>query len=152
MEIQELESLEEKTKEIVETLSALEAEIKAYQDKNLNIDDALGGLSDLSQKIITTTKELSLVIEILKTSDLSKSLEELDEKIDKLESLYNETESSNNKIIDMQDKLSEAIANITDSINESSNKILLWIADADKRIDRIDRNTQKGFRKEKAEQ
>lgn len=150
MEITELESLEQKTHAIVQTLAGLEREVEDYQDKNLQINEAFVGIANLSQKITTVSEDFLTVIELLKRSDLGTALSELDAKIKTIENLNQHTEKI---IVDLSEKQDQAIKALEESRSTNSNSlssIQEMLSGFSEKIGRIDRNTQKVFGKERA--
>jgi chromosome segregation ATPase len=138
MDMNELKSLEEKTKQIVETLSTLESEVSTYQAKNLKIDAAIDGISELSQKLSAASSDFLSIIEILRKSDLGNALEELDSKIKKLDSLHTQVLDANKDLLEKQDEIKAQLDNFQQTLTV-----------LDSKIGRVDRNTQKGIGKEK---
>ena len=142
MDMKELASLEEKTKQIVDTLSSLEKEVGSYQKKNLKINEAFDGLADLSNGLKNATSDFLLIIELLRKSDVGKAIEKVDNKIKKVEALCQKMDDSEKRLMEKQDELADktnkAIANVQD-----------MLTNMDERVNRIDRNTQKGLGREK---
>lgn len=162
MDNKELKTLEEKTKRIVDTLDNLEKETKEYQKKNVDIVAAITNLANISEQVATASKELSNAAALFSSSDFSKAIKEIDKRIDKIneaEVVFIDQSKAINKIVDNvlteYKNLSSDIKAVNKSIREfleiqhtvnETKQLLEMIAS---KIDRIDRNTQKGFRKER---
>lgn len=162
MDINELKTLEEKTKIIVATLDKLEKETKEYQKKNIDIVSAITSLANVSEQVATASKELSSAAALFNNSDFSKAMKEIDERIDKInavEVVFTDQSKAINIIAEdvlaEYKNLSSDIKALNKSIREvfeiqhmvNETKQLLEVIAT--KIDRIDRNTQKGFGKER---
>lgn len=162
MESTELKTLEEKTRNIVETLGILEKETKDYQTKNFDIVSAINNLASISEQIADASKELSNSAKLFGKSDFSNAMKELDKRIDKINEAEIEFIDQSNKlniivenVLSEYNKLRNEIKSVNDNINKflvikdtiHETKQLLELVSA--KIDRVDRNTQKGFGKEK---
>lgn len=162
MDNSELKSLEEKTKKIVTTLDKLEKEIKEYQKKNVDLVAGVTGLANVSEQIAAASKGLSSVATLFKNSDFSKAMKEIDKRINKINQaeivLTDQSEAINSivkNVLAEYKNLSNEIKTVNESVRESlsmQNSVIemkeLLEAMAFK-VDRIDRNTQKGFGKER---
>lgn len=162
MDNNELRTLEEKTKMIVATLDNLEKETKEYQKKNVDIVAAISNLINISEQVAAASKELSSAATLFGSSDFSKAMKEIDKRIDKLNEtevvLTNQSKVIKNIVEDVHTKynnLSSEIKAVNKSIHgflemqntvNETKQLLEMIAT---KIDRIDRNTQKGFGKER---
>ena len=162
MDNNELRTLEEKTKMIVATLNNLEKETKEYQKKNVDIVAAITNLVNISEQVAAASKELSSAATLFGSSDFSKAMKEIDKRIDKLNEtevvLTNQSKVIKNIVEDVHTKynnLSSEIKAVNKSIHgflemqntvNETKQLLEMIAT---KIDRIDRNTQKGFGKER---
>lgn len=162
MEINELKTLEEKSKSIVVTLDNLEKETKAYQKKNVDIVLAITNLANVSEQVAMASKELSSAAALFSSSDFAKAIIEIDKRIDKInevEVVFTDQTKAINSIV--EDVLIEyknlggdirtvnknicEFLEMKQTVNEA--KQLLELMDT--KIGRIDRNTQKGFGKER---
>ena len=162
MDNNELKTLEEKTKSIVDTLDNLEKETKEYQKKNMDIVSAITNLANVSEQVATASKELSSAAALFSSSDFSKAMKEIDKRIDKIneaEVVFTDQTKAINSIVEdvltEYKNLSSDIKALNKSIREflemqhtvNETKQLLEVIAT--KIDRIDRNTQKGFGKER---
>lgn len=162
MDNNELKTLEEKTRSIVATLDILEKETKEYQKKNVDIVAAITNLAKVSEQVVTASKELSSAAALFSSSDFSKAMKEIDERIDKIneaEVVFTDQSKAINNIVENvlteYKNLSSDIKAVNKSIHEflemqhtvNETKQLLEVIAT--KIDRIDRNTQKGFGKER---
>lgn len=162
MDNNELRTLEEKTRSIVSTLDNLEKETKEYQKKNVDIVAAIINLANVSEQVATASKELSSAAALFSSSDFSKAMIEIDKRIDKIneaEVVFTDQSNAINNIIENvfaeYKNLSSDIKAVSKSIREflemqhtvNETKRLLEVITT--KIDRIDRNTQKGFGKER---
>lgn len=158
----ELKTLEEKTKSIVATLDDLVIETEEYQKKNMDIVAAMTNLANISEQIAVASKELSSAAFLFNASDFSRATRELDERINKI----NEAEVV---FIDQSAAIQEIVENVHVEYKNLSKDIravnvrlrefleMQHVVNETKallegmagKIDRIDRNTQKGFRKER---
>lgn len=162
MDNNELKTLEEKTKRIVATLDNLEKETKEYQEKNVDIVAAITNLVNISEQVATASKELSSAAALFGSSDFSKAMKEIDKRIDKINEAevvftdqskviksiveYVHTEYNNlSSDIKAVNKSIHGFLEMQHTVNETK-QLLEMIAT---KIDRIDRNTQKGFGKER---
>lgn len=126
----ELKTLEEKTKGIVDTLDNLETEIQEYQKKNVDIVSAIKNLANISKQVAKASKELSSAAALFSSSDFSKALKEIDERIDKVKAA--------NQSIDEFLEIKNTVTEVKQIVDILATK-----------IGRIDRNTQIGFWKER---
>lgn len=162
MDYNELKTLEEKTKNIVATLETLEQETKEYQKKNVDIVAAIKNLGYVSEQIATASKELSRAATLFSGSDFSKAMKEIDKRIDKINEaevfFIDQTKTINQIIEDVLTEyknLSIDIKAVNKSVREfleiqhTINETKQLLGAISSKIDRIDRNTQKGFGKER---
>lgn len=149
MEMQELESLEQKTRAIVETLAGLEKEVEIYQDKNLQINEAFKGIKGLSGKLSKVGSNFLSVIELLKKGDFAQTLNALDAKIKEVESLYQRVDDAILVLTEKQNNIDAFIVKNEASTSKALSDVQRSLARFDEKISRIDRNSQKTFRKEK---
>lgn len=162
MDNNELKTLEEKTKIIVSTLDSLEKETKEYQKKNVDIVAAITNLTNVSEQVAKASKELSSAAALFSSSDFSKAMKEIDKRIDKInesEVVFTDQAKAINNIVENvlteYKNLSSEIKAVNNSLREflelqrtvNETKQLLEVIAT--KIDRIDRNTQKGFGKER---
>jgi uncharacterized protein YukE len=162
MENNELKTLEQKARNIVTTLENLEKETRDYQKKNLDIVSAISNLINISDNIMIASKELSSSAALFGNSDFSKAINVLDERINKINlteiQFIDQTKNLNSiveEVLVEYRNLSREINEVNNSINEFlkikdtiyETKQLLEIVSM--KIERVDRNTQKGFGKEK---
>ena len=162
MDNNELKTLEEKTKSIVATLDNLEKETKEYQKKNVDIVSAITNLANVSEQVATASKELSSAADLFNSSDFSKAMKEVDKRIDKIneaEVVFTDQTKAINSIVENvlteYKNLSSDIKAVNKSIREfleiqhTVNETKQLLEAIVTKIDRIDRNTQKGFGKER---
>jgi ABC-type transporter Mla subunit MlaD len=162
MESIEFKALEEKTRSIVDTLENLEREIKEYQKKNVDIVSAIANLANVSEQVGKASKELSGAAALFSSSDFSKAMEELDKRIDKINEaevvFTDQTKAINTIVVDVLaeyknlssdinavNKSIREVLEIQHTVNETKQLLEMIVT----KIDRIDRNTQKGFGKER---
>lgn len=162
MNVNDLKTLEEKTKRIVATLDDLVIETEEYQKRNMDIVAAMTNLANISEHIAVASKELSNAATLFSSSDFSKAMEELDDRIDKIneaEVAFTDQSAAIHKIVEdvliEYENLSKDIRAVNVSLREllemqhvvnETKEVLEMIA---LQIGRIDRNTQKGFGKER---
>ncbi len=162
MDNNELKTLEEKTRSIVATLENLEKETRDYQKKNLDIVAAITNLANISEQVARASKELSSAAALFSSSDFSKAMEGIDKRIDIIyeagivftdqskiikslvEYVHTEYENLRSDIKGVNKSINEFLE-MQHTVNET--KQLLELIST--KVDRIDRNTQKGFRKER---
>lgn len=162
MDDNQLKTLEEKAKGIVSTLENLEKETKDYQNKNLDIVSAINNLAKVSTQVEILVRELSSATTLFSSSDFSKAIIEIDKRINKineaevvftnqakvidniLKNVLTEYNNLSTEIKDVNRNILE-ILEIKNTVNDT--KALLELLNT--KIDRIDRNTQKGFGKER---
>ena len=162
MDNNELKTLEEKTKSIVATLDNLEKETKEYQKKNVDIVSAIANLANVSEQVATASKELSSAADLFSSSDFSKAMKEIDKRIDKIneaEVVFTDQTKAISSIVEdvltEYKNLSSDIKAVNKSIREfleiqhTVNETKQLVEAIVTKIGRIDRNTQKGFRKER---
>ncbi len=162
MDNNELKTLEEKTKSIVATLDNLEKETKEYQKKNVDIVSAITNLANVSEQVATANKELSSAADLFSSSDFSKAMKEIDKRIDKIneaEVVFTDQTKAINSIVEdvltEYKNLSSDIKAVNKSIREfleiqhTVNETKQLLEAIVTKIERIDRNTQKGFGKER---
>jgi len=153
MDSEELVSLEEKTRTIVDTLSSLEQEMVDYQKKNADITYAFVNLSDASGQVTAAGKALTEAAELFSDSDFSAALRSLDDRITQLQ-VANELLLQRVNVMDgLTEKILAAFNEISENTRAISQSLLLLpeikdVIDSYRRqLDRIDKNTQKGFGK-----
>jgi ABC-type transporter Mla subunit MlaD len=162
MDRNELKTLEEKTKLIVATLDSLEKETKEYQKKNVDIVAAIRNLATISEQVATASKELSSAAALFSSSDFSEAMKEIDKRISKIneaEVVFTDQSKAINNIV--ENVLTE-YKNLSTDIKEVNRSLLKFLEmqhtinetkqlleAITTKIGRIDRNTQKGFRKER---
>jgi DNA repair exonuclease SbcCD ATPase subunit len=160
MEITELETLESKTKAILDTLEDLEKEVVEYQRKNESITYAFLNLSDASGQVASAGKGLSEAAEIFSGSDFATAMKAIDARIDHIREAEVLIQSQSKEISGIAEevlaeyrKLDSNINSLIQSIREML-EVKQMIADLTasldvigSRIARIDQNTQKGFNK-----
>ena len=162
MDNNQFKTLEEKAKGIVSTLESLERETKEYQNKNLDIVFAINNLAKVSTQVEILVRELSSATTLFSSSDFSKAIKEIDKRIDKINEaevvLTDQAKAIDNilkSVLTEYNKLSTEIKDVNRNILEmleikntvNDTKVLLELLIT--KIDRIDRNTQKGFGKER---
>lgn len=158
----ELKTLEEKTKSIVATLEKLEMETEEYQKKNIDIVSAIENLANISENVSLASKDLSSAAALFNASDFSNAMKGIDKRIDKLneaelifidqskainnivENVLNEYKNLSSDIKTMKNSIHDLLE-MQDTIKETNQLLELLTA----KIERIDRNTQKGFGKER---
>lgn len=162
MNIEELLSLEEKTRLIVEELEKIEKETKDFQENNFSLVESIAQISKAAGDVSKAGRALFDASQQFSSSDFAKALQEIDLRIDKinqsevvLREHSDRLESFSEKIIEDYKSISSTISEVNDNILEikdikvtvnESQKLLIAM---NERIGRIDRNTQKGFMKEK---
>lgn len=162
MDNNELKKLEEKTKSIVATLENVEKETKEYQKKNVDINSAITNLANVSEQVATASKELLSAAYLFSSSDFSKAMKEIDKRIDKIneaEVVFTDQTKAINSIVEdvltEYKNLSSDIKAVNKSIREfleiqhTVNETKQLLEAIVTKINRIDRNTQKGFGKER---
>jgi methyl-accepting chemotaxis protein len=128
----------------------------------VDIVAAITNLANISEQVATASKELSSAAALFSSSDFSKAMEEIDKRIDKIneaEVIFIDQSKAINKIVDdvlaEYKNLSSDIKSVNNSIREfremhnTVNETKQLLESIASKIDRIDRNTQKGFRKER---
>ena len=162
MDTNDLKTLEEKTRSIVATLGNLEMETREYQKKNVDIVSGINNLSSVSEQVAAASKELSSAAALFSSSDFSTAIKEIDSRIDQINkaevvfsdqskaigNLVEEVLTENKRLssdLDSANKNLRELLEMHNTLNET--KQLLEMVTI--RIARIDRNTQKGFGKER---
>ena len=149
MDMKELISLEEKTKQVVETLSSLEKEVESYQKKNLMINDAFNGLSDLTSTLKNATGDFLSIIELLRKSDFGDALEKVDDRLEKVEILCTRGDDFEKRLTEKQNEIATLVTVSSEATKESIADIQDMLIKIEEKINRIDRNTQKGIGRER---
>jgi methyl-accepting chemotaxis protein len=177
MDPNEMRSLESKTREIVETLSSLERETLRQRKMGDQLEDSKVAILRLASELAQNADKLSEAIELLRRSTLAMEIERLDSKIDDVSALANLVGDNIRNAEEICRSTAELASDTRDSIEEVSTKLLgierthaellkrveslgreSEVRDADiankllnleSVIGRIDRNTQKGFGKER---
>lgn len=177
MDTNEMRSLEIKTREIVETLSGLERETERQRRMGDQLEEGKNAILGLASELSKTADRLAEAIDLLQRSTLAKDIESLDSKIDdargladlarddvrRAEEICRSTaelattaKSSIDAIGDRLTRVEGACAELLkgmESVERESQKREAYIAsrldNLESVIGRIDRNTQKGFGKER---
>lgn len=162
MDKKELKTLEKKAKSIVATLDKLEKEIKTYQEKNVDIVSAIKNLADVSEQVAMASKELSNATALFSASDFSKAMKKIDKRIDKIneaEVVFTDQTNAINSIVENVFAEYKNLSNDIRAVNKSIREFLEMQSTVNEtkqlleltvtKIDRIDRNTQKIFGKER---
>jgi DNA repair exonuclease SbcCD ATPase subunit len=162
MENKELKTLEEKIKRILETLDDLEKEVLEYQQKNIDIASAFANLSNISEKISEASSELSNSAQLFSSSDFSSAMREIDKRIEHIK-------KAEITFVDQAQAINTIVANVLTEYKKLNNEIKAVNSNICKlidicsivsdtkqyldalgvRIERIDMNTQRWFRKVK---
>ena len=177
MNEQDLQSLEDKTQNIVYTLVALKDELDERKRQDDLLEKERVALADSANSLTSAVKEIEAAIELIKRSTFAQDLDALHSEIVSLQenqetvsSMVQKLEESNDAHVAASQKAQDALeaqnksfeqktASIEGQIDESMTRTQDAIQSLASRMDtlekvigRIDRNTQKGFGKEKGPQ
>lgn len=162
MDTNDLKTLEEKTRSIVATLEKLELETREYQKKNVDIVSGINSLSGVSKQVAAASKELSSAAALFSSSDFSTAIKEIDSRIDQINktevvfsdqsrpigNLVSEVLTENQRLSSDLNSVKKSLHELLE-MHETVNETKRLLEGISTRIARIDRNTQKGFRKER---
>ncbi|MDM8289453.1 hypothetical protein QUW41_09105 [Slackia piriformis] len=176
----EVVELEKKAKAIVGTLAELEEEVRDRRRANDDARAAVETLRDLLHRLADATDEVRNAARLLNESSASEAVAKLDEDVRILQSAQERTQKSAcqlektldraeeglaermleftermERAIDAQSKsFDDAISRLRAEQKEANDtlerRVVEALASMDERIGRIDRNTQKGFGKERS--
>lgn len=157
MEDREYEDLETRALEVVRVLNGLKDEIEQYKDAKLNTKKSLKALEKLVSAVSEAANELSRTAKQVEESDYVALCEGLDARGRELEdscSVLTQKVAEVPKLLvaslAMHDEAQEkAYASYLASLEERDKGLQQRIAALEEVVGRIDRNTQKGFGKER---
>jgi uncharacterized phage infection (PIP) family protein YhgE len=178
MDTSEMRSLEEKARAIVATLSELEDETSRQRRMGEQLEESKAAILAVASRLSDTAEKLTDAIALLRRSTLAEDIDHLDSKIDEVKGLADlakEESRQAERLCRTTTELASSVEASTkqvdgrlDDIRDSCEELLKALGEADegsaqrdadfaKRLDtleevigRIDRNTQKGFGKERA--
>lgn len=178
MDTSEMTSLEEKARAIVATLSELEGETSRQRRMGDQLEQSKDAVLVVASRLSDNAERIADVIALLQRSTLAEDIDHLDTKIDDVRGLADLARDEAKKADELCRMASELVSNVMasvreagdrlDSIHDSCEELLKALGSANeesarrdaefaKRLDtleevigRIDRNTQKGFGKERA--
>ena len=162
MDTNDLKTLEVKTRSIVATLEKLEMETRDYQKKNVDIVSGINSLSGVSNQVAAASKELSSAAALFSSSDFSTAIKEIDSRIDQINKaevvFSDQSEAIGNLVAEVLTEIKRLSSDLNSvnknlcellEMHDTVNKTKQLLEEVSTRIARIDRNTQKGFRKER---
>lgn len=178
MDTGEMRSLEEKARAIVATLSELEGETSRQRRMGDQLEQGKAAILAVASKLSDTTDRLSDTIALLQRSTLAADIDRLDSKIDEVrcladlardeaikaeelcrtttelassvEASVREVDGRLDGIRDSCDELLRALVEASEGSAQRDAEIAERLGSLEEVIGRIDRNTQKGFGKERA--
>lgn len=164
MEDAEYERIEAEALQIVGTLKKLKKEIKDYRDARVDAEEGLKSLEGLLKKMTIVAVTLKDAAEGIRTSNYAALYQELSARTHDLDVSYDELISKTDALSAMIDEkleaqaaeqakrdasLVEALEAKTEHDEKKRDELVERIANLELVIARIDRNTQKGFGKER---
>lgn len=178
MDASELRTLEEKARAIVATLATLESETERQRRMGDQLEQGKEALLALASALSSTSDRLADTIDLLQHSTLAEDIDRLNSKIDDVGCLANlarddarkaedlcktsvelvtRAEDSAQRVVERLDGIESTCAELLRSLESLREESAQRDAELKKRFDimeevigRIDRNTQKGFGKERA--
>lgn len=178
MDTSEMRSLEEKARAIVATLSELEDETSRQRRMGDQLEEGKAAVLAVASKLSDTAERLSDAIALLQRSTLAEDIDHLDSKINEVRDLADlardeavkaeelcrtttelasSVEASAREVDGRLDGIRDSCEELLKALGKASEESLERDAEFARRLDaleevigRIDRNTQKGFGKERA--
>ena len=178
MDKNELKSLEEKAEAIVAALSDLEDETTRQKKMGDQLEQSKRALLSVQSKLSDAARNLAGAINLLQRSTLAEDIDRIDSKIDEVNDLVNlakqetktagelcrkttdlatSVEASARKVDDRLDDIRDSCNGLMAALEKANEEAEQRSAELVRRLDafeevigRIDRNTQKGFGKERA--
>lgn len=178
MDKSEMRSLEEKARAIVSTLSELEGETSRQRRMGDQLEQGKTAILTVASRLSDTAERLADAIALLQRSTLAEDINHLDSKIDEVRGLADLAKEESRKAEELCNTTMEIASSVEasigevdgrlDGIRDSCEELLKAIGEANEgsvqrdaelagRLDalgevigRIDRNTQKGFGKDRA--
>lgn len=177
MDTREMKSLEDKTRAIVETLSNLEGETRRQKRMGDQLEQSRNSIQKLTSELTTVAAMLSEAVQLLQNSTLAHDIDRLDERIDEVKGLADtvsdsaakvekictgtaklalKVKSSLEQVSDRLDALEGTCSSLAEGVSALREEYERHNGELERRMDelsevigRIDRNTQKGFGKER---
>lgn len=168
MEDSQYKTIEEQALQIVGTLNKLKEEIEGYKDARIETKQSLDSLNTLLDAVTDAASQLNEAAKDLRNSDYIKLHEELSEKTSAVtaacDSMQQGLDAITNTVRSMfesqraqqEEAMKQLLATLTASLeqheiiqDETNKELLDKISNLEQIISRIDRNTQKGFGKER---
>lgn len=168
MEDSQYKTIEEQALQIVGTLNKLKEEIEGYKDARIETKQSLDSLNTLLGAVTDAASQLNRAAKDLRNSDYIKLHEELSEKTSVVKAACDSMQQNLDVITDtvrsmlesqqaqQEEAKSQLFATLTTSLEQSEKKqdkankeLLEKVSNLEQIIGRIDRNTQKGFGKER---
>ena len=177
MDTREMKSLEDKTRAIVETLSKLEGETRRQERMGDRLEQSSEAVRKLTSELTEVVGMLAQAIQLLQKGTFAQDIERLDAKIDEVTGLACLSASNVGKAEKLCAETAEIAAKVGDSIGQINDRVAALesvcssvaesvsamgeesrrrnealegrLNELEAIIGRIDRNTQKGFGKER---
>lgn len=178
MDTSEMRSLEDKARAIVETLSELENETSRQRRMGNQLEQGKAAILSAASSLSDASERLADAISLLQRSTLANDIDRIGSKISEVRGLADLAMDESRKAEALCETTTELVSSVEASINEvdgrldgireSCEEVLKALGEASEKsaqrdvefasrldtleevIGRIDRNTQKGFGKERA--
>lgn len=146
MDDSQYKTIETQALQIVDTLNKLKGEIEVYRDAKIETRKSLESLDALLGAVSDAASQLSAAAKDIRKSDYAKLHKEMSKEA---ETLSSACETMQKSIDVVPDKIESALKAQQAEQAERDKELFARITDLEEVISRIDRNTQKGFGKER---
>lgn len=146
MDDNQYKTIEAQALQIVGTLNKLKEEIEGYRDAKIETQKSLESLDALLSAVSGAAKQLSAAAKEIRKSDYAKLHKEMSKEV---ETLSSACETMQKSLDDVPEKIESTLKAQRAEQVERDEELYARIASLEEVISRIDRNTQKGFGKER---
>lgn len=146
MDDNQYKTIEAQALQIVGTLNKLKEEIEGYRDAKIETQKSLESLDALLSAVSDAAKQLSAAAKEIRKSDYAKLHKEMSKEV---ETLSSACETMQKSLDDVPEKIESTLKAQRAEQVERDEELYARIASLEEVISRIDRNTQKGFGKER---
>lgn len=146
MDDNQYKTIEAQALQIVGTLNKLKEEIEGYRDAKIETQRSLESLDALLSAVSDAAKQLSAAAKEIRKSDYAKLHKEMSKEV---ETLSSACETMQKSLDDVPEKIESTLKAQRAEQVERDEELYARIASLEEVISRIDRNTQKGFGKER---
>lgn len=153
MEDSQYKTIEEQALQIVGTLNRLKDEIEGYRDARIETQKSLDSLDTLLGAVSDAAKQLSDAAKELRGSDYTKLHKKISKEAEVVTSACETLQQNLDGVTEQVGQLPATLTTVLEAHDarqvEKDSELLTRVANLEEMVARIDRNTQKGFGKER---